>query len=64
MKNIRIHINVDLDDIVNELYHNNDKDVIFEIIKALELKVGEADFCERLYLYFKEQNEEEEKFGS
>ena len=56
----RIQVNIDLDEIVNELAMF-DKDRIFEIITALEIKCADTDFLEKCYLHFKEQYEEEMK---
>jgi hypothetical protein len=54
----RISVNELVEMITSDIYV--DDDAIFEIIKQLELAVGEEDFLKRCFEYFKKEVEEAE----
>ena len=52
---MNIEINIDSDILVETIKKSMCKDDIFELIKALDLRVAEYDFTKRLQDYFTEQ---------
>jgi uncharacterized membrane protein YebE (DUF533 family) len=49
---------ITIKDLIKSIYPCNNEDIVFELIKALELAVGSDDFLEKVYLYFEEQYNE------